>query len=706
MPEMYVPAENAQALPDRGKIVRVFSRRGKKILIGVAVLLLGAMQGCGVNYGGNATEAWSSANAMNYAPASRTVLPVAIYATKGLVSNAAGVLRGDSTRLDGSGAGITLDFGKEVGGILTLRLAGASDSKQRVGIAFTESSLFVGPESDSSSGAARPDGAVYVNVTGAGSYTLPEDELRGGFRYVTIFLDSAGWVDLAGASLRFTPSPAMMNLRAYPNYFQSNDPLLNRIWYAGAYTVQMDTIGPGQGRAWPAPVSGWENDATLGDGASFLTDGAKRDRSLWPGDIGISQRTAFVSTGDTESVRNALNALYSEQSAEGGFPYCGPPINLGVVSDTYHLWTLVDSTEYYTETRDKEWLDNHWEQFKAGIRFAMGKIDGDGLFGITLTLDWGRPTWAGEELAANALLYHALDKGAYLARLENDESTAELYESAASNLKQAVNSILWDAGEGQYRDTPGSSLHPQDGNSLALWFGLTDSDAKASIVSRALRGNWNAYGARTPEKPGAIATFPGSMEVLGHFAANDDEAALELIRLEWGYMLNSPIGTNSTFWEGYLADGSFDYGGSYMSLAHGWATGPTSALTYYVLGIAPETAGLDYHVIPHPGDLTRVAGRLTLPGGAVEVLWKRESDSGTFTEKVRAPQSLSGRIGLPTFGNAVTVLIDGRIAWNGCKAVGQSAGQGPFTRASSDGRYVYFDGMRGSHTLVAEVGCE
>jgi hypothetical protein len=35
------------------------------------------------------------------------------------------------------------------------------------------------------------------------------------------------------------------------------------------------------------------------------------------------------------------------------------------------------------------------------------------------------------------------------------------------------------------------------------------------------------------------------------------------------YMLNSPIGTKSTFWEGFTADGSFDYGGTYMSAAHG-----------------------------------------------------------------------------------------------------------------------------------------
>lgn len=681
-----------------------YARLGKSALAAAAMLLFCSLQGCWMHLGGGADEGWASANSSNYAPGSRTVAPVAVYETAGSVVNARGMLTGGTTRLDGSDAEITLDFGREVGGILTLRFAGASDSKQSVGIAFTESSLYVGRESDTSTGRTGPDGAIYANAMGKGSYSMPPGELRGGFRYVTIFMNSGGWVELSGVSLLFTPSPEMADPRDYRNYFESNDALLNRIWYAGAYTVQMDTIGPDQGRAWPAPASAWENDAVLGDGTSYLTDGAKRDRSLWPGDIGISQLTAFVSTGDTESAENTLNALYKNQAADGGFQYCGPPLYLGVVSDTYHLWTLVDSIEYYIDTKDKGWLDSHWEQFKAGVQFSLNKIDGDGLFGITLPKDWGRTNPNGEELAANALLYHILAEGVSLARTEDDEQTAELYGASADELKQAIESILWDAGVGEYRDTPGSSLYPQDGNSLALWFGLADSGGRALRLSEALRGNWNQYGAQTPEKPTAIGTFPGSMEVLGHFAADDDEAGLDLIRREWGYMLNSPLGTRSTFWEGYLANGSFDYGGSYMSLAHGWATGPTTALTYFVVGVAPEIGtGDDYHVIPHPGDLTRVAGSLTLPGGPIDVLWERDSGAATFTEKVNAPEALSGRIGVPTFGKTVTVRMDGRVVWDGCSA---DAERGPFTSASSDGRYVYFDGVKGSHTLVSQPACD
>lgn len=106
-------------------------------------------------------------------------------------------------------------------------------------------------------------------------------------------------------------------------------------------------------------------------------------------------------------------------------------------------------------------------------------------------------------------------------------------------LKSAANRLLWDAKVGMYQDNPTSTLKPQDGNALAVLYGLTDSPQKATAIGGNLGDRWNSFGAVTPEKGGNIATFPGSMEVLAHFAAGDDQRGLDLIRREWGYMLNS-----------------------------------------------------------------------------------------------------------------------------------------------------------------------
>ncbi len=163
-------------------------------------------------------------------------LPTAVYATSGTVSNPQNVLSGGSTRISGTGSALSLDFGKEVGGLVTLSFGSTSDANQRVGLAFSESSLYVGSGSDASSG-GNADGAIYGAAPAGGSYTMPAARLRGGFRYLTVFLNTGGWIDLRGVSLRLTAAPAMADPSAYPNYLYSDDDLINRIWYAGAYTV-------------------------------------------------------------------------------------------------------------------------------------------------------------------------------------------------------------------------------------------------------------------------------------------------------------------------------------------------------------------------------------------------------------------------------------------------------------------------------------
>jgi hypothetical protein len=635
----------------------------------------------------------SLAQADNYAPASRTVAPVAIQGTSGSVTSPQNVLSGQPTRISGANSYLVLDFGEEVGGIVSLSFAGASGAGQQVGLAFSESSQYVGENSDLSSGAAYSppgsDGAIYTTVNGATSYTMPTDKLRGGFRYLTVFLSSTGWVDLNGVSLDFTAVPDMSDPQNYPNYFYSNDQLLNQIWYAGAYTVQLDSIDPNQGRVWPAPASGWENNGDVGVGTSVLTDGAKRDRSVWPGDMGVSLPTEYVSTDDLASARNSLTTIYQHQNTSTGeLEYGGPEFNF-FGSDTYHLWTLIGTASYYTYAADRSWLNSVWSQYLHGMSFITAKIDGSGLLDVTGTSDWARDDQGGDNIEANALLYRALTTGATLATVEGDSADATHWSQLAANLKNAANSTLWNPAVGLYRDNPASTLYPQDGNSLAVWYGLTTSAAQNTAISTTLTARWERYGALTPEKNngGSIGTFPGSMEVQAHFVAGDDTGALALIRREWGYMLTAPIGTRSTFWEGFQYDGSFDYGGPYMSAAHGWATGPTSALTFYVLGLNPAAASGQYTFAPHPGDLTHVEGDITTPQGPIDGSWDYSASAGTFTEHLTSPAGTTGTIAVPTYGSPdVSVTVNGATA----------------QPTSSDANYLYLTGIApGSYTVIA-----
>jgi hypothetical protein len=634
----------------------------------------------------------------NLSPTSRTVRPVAVQGTSGSVANPQNLLTGQPTRLSGTNTSITLDFGKEVGGIATLSF-GATSGGQRVGLAFTESSLYIGRTSDASSG-GNADGAIYGDATTNGTYVMPAARLRGGFRYLTIFMNTAGWVDLTGVSLAFTPAPGKTNPAAYANYFSSSDNLLNRIWYAGAYTVQTNIIASNQGRAWPPPASEWDNGAVVGVGNSVLVDGAKRDRTVWPGDLGISVPTAYASMNELEATRNALSTMYGVQAANGEIPWSGPVFNLKG-SDTYHTWTLLGTSLYYTYSADRGWLDSVWSGYTRGMQFILGKIDSGNLLNVTATQDWARAGQGGENIEANALLYAALTGGATLATVKGDSGLAATYTNRAAALKAAANARLWDSGAGMYRDNPNSTLYPQDGNSLAVWYGLTDSPSKATSIVRALSTRWNAFGATTPEWGGGVHPFSGGMEVQAHFAANDDFTALAQIRRTWGYMLDSPVGTKSTFWEGINADGSPAYGGPFMSLSHGWSSGPTSALTFEVLGTAPEPQVGQYRFVPHPGDLTSAEGRITLPQGPLNASWSRNPGAGTYTAHLTSPGGTTGRIGVPKLGGAnISVSVNGAVVWSGNTFTPRPG----ISAASQDGDYVYLTGVAAGTYDVTATG--
>ncbi len=640
----------------------------------------------------------------NLSPSSRTLAPVAVQRIHGGVSSSDQMLSGGTTTIQGMGSYIVLDFGKEVGGITSLQFGAVSDSAQSVFLAFSESVLYTGPQSDLSVGPG-PDGSLSANVIANGTYSVPPEKLRGGFRYLTVGLETSGSVELTGVTIYFTPAPTLSDLRAYRGSFRSNDDLLNRVWYAGAYTVQMDTIDPLQGKTWPPVPSSWLNNGVSGSGATILVDGAKRDRWVWPGDLGISGLTAYVSTGDTLSVRNDLNTLFAHQNSAGGLPYAGPPGDAGdIFSDTYHLWTLIGVIDYFLYSGDRSWVISHWPQIKKAVAFSTAKIGADGLLSVNLPLDWGRDVAGGEEISANALLFRVLQGSSFLASIAGDSTAQSLYSESAASVRSAINLYLWDAGAGMYMDVPGSSLHPQDGNSLAVWFEVPDSTAKSVSISTALKGRWNQFGAATAERSNAIANFPGSMEVMAHFVAGDDATALSLIRLQWGYMLSSPNGTGSTFWEGYRQDGSFDYDPPFMSLAHGWATGPTSALTNYVAGIGPELSStVPFYVIPHPGDLTQVSATVSLPEGTVSTSWKYFQNGSSFLETIRAPESVAGRYGIPTGGKPITISIDGQPVASTCHGGVEVSSSMTFGNVFLEGSYVYLSSVAGSHTVIANV---
>lgn len=416
-------------------------------------------------------------------------------------------------------------------------------------------------------------------------------------------------VAISSVWVNCTAFPSQPNGRAYTGYFDSSSSMLNRVWYAGAYTLQLSTIDPKEGGSIiqfnrlfdgnTAPVGAWYSNYTIAKGTTVTTDGAKRDRMVWPGDMTIAVPGIAVSTYDMLAVRNALDVIYDHQYADGSMPYAGPPMGaFGEFSDTYHLHTLIGTYFYVLYSGDLDWLENNWKAYKIALEVSIRKVDETGLLHVSSNNDWIRPGMTGHNIEASSLLYEVLGNSAKLMTWlkKRDAEDVDQWISTRERLFEGINRILYCPQDGMYADNLGrrgchgtEKCLPQDGNSWALMSGVIPSQAVAYNVSENLRKRWIKYGAPAVEFPNVISPFASSFELLGHSAAGNLDAAVELIELMWGYMMDGPGMTNSTLLEGYRTDGYIQYPAYWSaarnSHAHGWAAGPTTVLMQGVLGI-------------------------------------------------------------------------------------------------------------------------
>jgi alpha-L-rhamnosidase len=125
------------------------------------------------------------------------------------------------------------------------------------------------------------------------------------------------------------------------------------------------------------------------------------------------------------------------------------------------------------------------------------------------------------------------------------------------------------------------------------------------------------------------------------------------------------------------------------SLAHGWASGPTSALSKYVLGVRPVEAGYKAWLVePQPGDLGWAAGTVPTPYGPIAVSWQKVSRG--LRLELWVPEGTRGTVGVPVSGANASLSDNGRAV------TGVSASQQPNGRAG----YLYLQNLRpGAHLL-------
>ncbi|HEX9337323.1 MAG TPA: discoidin domain-containing protein, partial [Pseudonocardiaceae bacterium] len=331
---------------------------------------------------------------------------------------------------------VTVDFGKVVVGYPQVGFAGASPNNPGVRVAFSETTQYLTDVSDfsrSNNGDTITPGtdqfAVPASPTNwtdthgcADGTKVCADGLHG-FRYLRISLDalaadapdtqSYGMVRISGISLDFTAYLGTPS--TYQGWFESSDQQLNQFWYDASYTNELitDTFRPTDVDPRGADTAGL-------DGKVVLTDGAKRDRDPYVGDIAVSGRTDYLTHDVGAAARNVLADLANHQRSDGWIPPASI-VHYTLPLFDYPMYWVTASWDYLLYTGDMSYGQSYYPNLvKLLDNWLPSVTDSNGLLqkGLNGTSGYGDYAFlgrTGEVTYYNALYVLALQDAAAMA---------------------------------------------------------------------------------------------------------------------------------------------------------------------------------------------------------------------------------------------------------------------------------------------------
>jgi hypothetical protein len=422
--------------------------------------------------------------------------------------------------------------------------------------------------------------------------------------------------------------------------FRSSDPLLNVIWQKSVRTAA-DMLAPG-GQTYDAVGHYCPEPA----GQTVILDGVVRDRCSYIGDESVIDLTLDASTPHFDVQRNMLVRFAESQYPDGAIP--SSPIQGGLVLFDYCGYWVTVLRNYVLYSGDVATGRRLWPQL---VRLIDGWYEAQiGPSGL-LVNDFGPFDYAfirrhGTTVAYfNAQYVYVLRQAAELAGWLGHPRAAGTWEARATRFAPRF-AAFWDPAAGAYSDTTNDpSTHPQDGNAFAVLAGIGTAKQQRSALNYLWQHDWQSYGNtiadtdawNDPAWGGSaslrVYPFMSFYEVLAWFKIGRPDAAVDLIRREWGYMARH--GPKDAMWEtiGPYGGGPTD---QHQSWDAGWSSGAAPALTQHVLGIIPVTPGFaTFSVDPHPIGLSSASGSVTTPHGDISVSLKVVD--GSTIVKVDAP---------------------------------------------------------------------
>ena len=519
---------------------------------------------------------------------------------------------------------ILVDFGKELSG--RIEIAGTEGAAVEVHTGETrEACLRI--LKDARLIAIDNSGPWLLTLHGSEVQTTPYTA----FRYALLTFPGDRPVALSRVDCDFKYYPV-----EYKGAFDCSDPLLTRIWYTGAYTAHLCM----QEEIWDAP---------------------KRDRGLWIGDMHVTGETINNVFADRFLMEKSLAG--GRANAQRGRPDTQlPPADVNDIPGYTAAWfgTLAD---FYRHDGDLAFLRRQHPGILSLLAYQQTEFDARHLFSNPYHA-WDFCDWAPEyvrdtpqTLAATDLFaIYGVRQAVFLLKALGDTANADRYGAWADRLdarrRAACSSIrrrrpmAGGCRRTRWRSTPESrprrsrrrSIPPCFKAGTPAWKAPAGGDLAGSEVMSPYYGHYvlSAYGQ------------------MGRY-----QAGIDLLRRYWGGMLARGA---TTWWE--VFDPSFPQDANwsldrmpYVSLCHGWSSGPTSYLTEQILGVRPTAGGFTSVLIqPELGDLTWVEGTVPTPQGRLHLRAAKSSNGIVCT--LNLPAGIHALVKLP--GRTVTLDHAGR----------------------------------------------
>jgi hypothetical protein len=400
-------------------------------------------------------------------------------------------------------------------------------------------------------------------------------ELYEGVRYAFLTLRAAPARPWTITALRAVAQTKVVN---YTGSFSApGDPLVERVWYTGAYTVRATL-----------------QQAYMG---SILMD--RGDRFSWTGDAHPSQATALAAFARTDIVFNNLNR--SKADCQGIATYC--------------LYFVLSIADYWEASGDAAGVAYLTPNVQAHLEQAAGT--------------WGDP---------QGLRFVGWDDrtGSGFANNTTPETQA-LYRLLAIRAWGSAAGFLNATGSpalaARYAGLAANRTRDMRARGGTPWYGDFGLHASAEAVTAGFLTPAEAAGVAAGDLSDVVK-LPSQSQFNQYFILQalallgQLDRAVECVALVWGSIVQAGA---TTFWEtshpsardlwppGPSPPAAEQSG--WVSLAHPWASGATPWLTRWVTGLRPLEPGYARVLVaPHVSHRMRgVAGAVGTPHGVVAV---------------------------------------------------------------------------------------